>query len=113
MFLIAGFIYLAFHFYAMGFNPQNISLHAYIPQLDKMEHFTSGAIIAGLMIGFTEKQKMKIHPSTFLLITLFLAIIFEILEYYTIYWGGLVDSILDVLFGLFGATITVSFLSKK
>jgi VanZ family protein len=108
MFLIAGFLYLAFHFYAMGFNPQHISLHAYVSNLDKLEHFTSGAIIAGLMIGFTEKRKMNIHPFIFLLITLFLAIIFEILEYFTIYWGGPFDSILDILFGLLGASVTVA-----
>jgi VanZ family protein len=92
----------------MGFNPQNISLHSYILNLDKMEHFISGTIIAGLMIGFTEKRKMNIHPFIFLLITLFLAIIFEIFEYYTIYWGGLFDSILDVLLGLLGASVIVS-----
>ncbi len=107
--MFAGLVYLVFHFYAMGVNPQNVNLHIYIPQLDKIEHFTAGAIIAGLIIGLNEKLHISINNPSKILVTVFcMAITFEILEYYTPYWGGYIDTILDILFALLGASITIA-----
>ncbi|MDH5266887.1 MAG: hypothetical protein OEW62_04325 [Candidatus Bathyarchaeota archaeon] len=112
--LLAGMSYLWFHFYAMGYNTQNLSLHDSIPHLDKWEHFTVGAIISCLVITLTEKVTPRLRYMTIFSSVLFLAILFEVLEYWIpfngqIFWGGLDDSVWDVIFGLLGTVMVIAF----
>lgn len=111
--LLVGITYLCFHFYAMGYNTQNVSLHESIPHLDKWEHFTSGIIIASLIMILTEKFEHGVRYATTFSSVLFLAILFEILEYSIpfngqIFWGGIEDTVWDIIFAVLGAVAVIA-----
>jgi len=114
--LLVGVAYLGFHFYAMGYNAQNMSLHESIPHLDKWEHFTSGIIIASLIMILTEKLKHGVRYSATFSVVLFLAGLFEILEYSIpfngqIFWGGIDDTVWDIIFAVLGALAVIAITS--
>ena len=104
---LIGIVYVGFHFYAMGYNADSINLHGHVRYLDKMEHFVSGVIISCLAIALMEKQERHISSCITFSTVLFLAVLFEFLESYTRFLGGMTDTILDIIVALIGAGMVI------
>jgi uncharacterized membrane protein YjdF len=103
-FLFVGCVYLLIHFDVM-FDPGNIFYEA-TSNFDKVEHLTSGFVLAGLVMSIINCKQRARSAYTAFITVLVLGVIFEIVEFHTVY-GGFPDALFDIVFNQIGALLGI------
>lgn len=104
-FLILAIVVVCIHIYAW-LTPNDI-FYANMPVFDKIEHFLSGIVLAGLTSTFVKKPSMTI----LMVVVLVLGIVWELVET-TMGYDVSSDIIGDLILNELGALIVALFVAK-
>lgn len=97
-FLFLACVYLLAHFFIMV-EPDNL-FYARISCFDKVEHFISGFVLAGLIASTVKHERawQIVLASVFML-----GLLFEFVEAQTVYGGDRLDTLTDLCCNMLGA----------